>query len=627
MLNALRNQASRWLIRGFLVVLALSFALWGIGDVFRARGPTEVVAEVEGMAITEPALRREADLAFDQIQRQFGGAIPRDESIMASFRQRALEGAIARRLVEAHALDLGLTVSDAVLADRIRSQPSFQTADQFDRSRFELFLRSSGLTEAQFLEQVRLDLLRDQLLQGMLAPVQASETAASTIDAYEGELRTGEALVVAATAQPLATPDDNTLETFRAAREAEFQKPELRTVQLATLNPEDLVDEVGVDEDEVRAAYEVNLDRYRSPEQRTAVQLLAPSREVIDEAARRVANGESFEPVAAEMAGSGLTLASLGGVQRDALPEPLEDTLFAMNPGEVSAPVETAFGWHLLRLDQVAPETVQPFDAVRGDIEHEFRLRKAADQLPQTANAFEDALAGGADLGSAAGQVGARMETVTIDRNGVTAEGSRPEGLTREMLGTIFASPEGETSLLQTSPEGGYYVYHVGKVEPARPETLEEARLAITTAWQRQQQLEAARTAAESVLQQAHAGSPLETLTGQVAGGQLVKLGPVRRDADPASLPLGPAVQTALFATAPGKVADQVTDTPSGAAVLKVNEVVPADPIARSAETMQRLQAEMRNDLAQSYERALRERYTVKVNDAAAASFLRSPQP
>ena len=627
MLDSIRKQASGWVVRGFLVILVLSFALWGIGDVFRAGGITDVVAEVDGLPITAPAVQREAELGFEQMQQQFGGSIPQDQAIMASFRQRALQSAIARRLVEAHARDLGLTIADPLLAQRVREQEAFQTAGQFDRSRFEMFLRASGIDEASFLQQLRMDSVRENLLQAMLGPVSGTETAAKLIDSFQGEMRTGRALVVTAAAQPVEAPDDATLEAYRAENESAFQTAERRTGQLVTLRPEDLAGEIAIDEAELRAAYEDQIARFRTPEQRTATQLLAPDEATIREAAGRVGSGETFEAVAAALASRGITRAALGQVVRGSLPEGLEAAVFQTPAGGVSEPVRSDFGWHLVRVEQVTPETVEPFENVQAELAREIALRRAADQLPRAATALDDALAAGGDLAAAAQEAGGVLTPFTVDRAGQTPDGKLVPRLTSEMLDEIFGAREGETSLLETSPDGGYFVYQIEKVDPARPQTLAEARSAVEAAWRRDRQVELARAEAQRLLAEAKAGIPLAKLASEGIGRRLVELGPVRRDAEPAALTLGEAAHATLFRSPPGAVADEITEVGDGVAVIVTDEIIPADPAAAGEATARRLQIELRNDLAQSYERALRGRYTVETNQRALAALLETTQP
>ena len=165
-------------------------------------------------------------------------------------------------------------------------------------------------------------------------------------------------MVDAATIE-VETPSDETLSAYLAANAKTYEAPEYRSITLLTLAPEDLLAEIEVSDADLRAAYDARIDLYRTPEQRKLEQLLAPDEPTIKRAAELAASGQSFTQVAEALKDAKVERSEVGPLAKGDLPEALDAAGFALAPGTVSAPVQTPFGWHLLRAQEIVPEQVQ----------------------------------------------------------------------------------------------------------------------------------------------------------------------------------------------------------------------------------------------------------------------------
>ncbi|MCL6609689.1 MAG: SurA N-terminal domain-containing protein, partial [Geminicoccaceae bacterium] len=408
MLAAMRRQATGWVVKAFLVLLIVSFAVWGIGDVLRTPTGSDEIARVGGEPIPTAEVVRDTERTFRRLREEFGQDVERSPAVMENLLRQALAQAVARRLVERHARELGLDVDPGTLARRVREDPVFQGPQGFDRQRFEFVLRELGLGEAGYLEQLRADIVRARLVEAVSGAVAAPERLARELARYREERRVGRALLVPAAAEDPGQPDEATLTAWLERNAARFRVPELRAVELVVLGVEELLGESMPTEEELRAAYEERRAAYTTPEERTATQLLAADRAVIEEAERLAREGKSFAEIASALEGRGLTVSTLGPVAAGLLPEPLDKALQGLDPGGLSEPLQTPFGWHLLRLERVTAATVRPFEEVREALAQELARRRAAERLPSVAERLDDALAAGEDLAAAARAVGAR---------------------------------------------------------------------------------------------------------------------------------------------------------------------------------------------------------------------------
>jgi peptidyl-prolyl cis-trans isomerase D len=623
MLDAMRKRASSWFVRALLLVLIASFAVWGIGDLFLGRQDTQIAATVGDIEVP----LREVDRAFENdrqlLQEQFGTTITREQAASMGLLNRALQNVVARALVDQHRRDLGLGVSDAEVAAAIRQDPFFQSAGSFDRFRFDGFLRSAGLSEAQFVESMRRDIGRNRVLDTFSGLVEAPASLTERLGAYRGERRAATVLVVPRADMAVGEPDEAALRALLEAEAERFTAPEFRDVSLVTLTTDDLLDEIEIDEARLRSEYAARRDFYTRDERRRVGQLLASDQAVIEAARTALDEGAVFADLATEMAAEGLAYSTLGPTTAADLPPEFADAIFALDEGAVSQPVESLFGWHLFRVIEIEPEDVQPFEAVRDDIRRDLALDLAIDQLPRLAAGLDDGIAAGQSLEEAAAAVG--LEVTELDA--VDAQGRGPDGQllrdgpSADILADVFRAPVGETSLLEETPAGQFYIFRVNSVqEPAR-RPLEAVRDEVAELWRTREQDRAAAERIEQIMADARAGRTLEAIAAERGGEVILRTTePVTRSASGADVGLTPEAVAAMFRTRAGELVREPVATREGKAILRTDRVIVPEA-AETAAIAEQVQAAMRNDLLVQYENALRNRYPVEVNNAAIATL------
>lgn len=627
MLESIRAHLRGWPVRILMALLVVAFAVWGIGDVFRGGIGGDVVAEVGGVEITGTELRREFEQNYRNLQQRGGAGFTRQQAVQFGLMQQSLQGLVADRLIAAHAHELGVTIADSTLAQRIREDPTFHDGvGAFDRERVALIARSMGISEDALLEDVRTDMLRNEMLRAVTQPVQAPATAARQIWLRDNEARSGRALVILDSAMQVAEPDDAALAAYLEESKASWQTQEFRGFTVALLRPQDFADEADVSEDDIRAEYESRIAEFRTPERRETRQLLATDEATARAAADLLATGKSPAEVAAEMADKGVTTESLGAMTRDQLPAELADAIFALQLGQDSAPVQSLFGWHVFRLERIEPESTVPFETARVDLERQKRIEAAASRLPELGNRLEDAVAGGASLEDAAAQAGATLRKVeAVDRQGRDAAGkSLPDRLPPEVLASVFETPADDVTNLLDISDGGYFVLRVDEVDPARTQTVDEVRSRLTEAWRAHQRSEQSRKLAGELRERAATGESLEALSALTPGSEVRPIGPLtRRENSPE---LEPAAVERLFATEAGKALAEAVRTPDGHGVVVVDKIERPEPPADLAGLQGQIANEMRRDVLEQYEAALRLRFPPRVNDSLLGAMIRAEE-
>ena len=396
----------------------------------------------------------------------------------------------------------------------------------------------------------------------------------------------------------------------------------MRKLTYITLEAKDLADEVQVGEPQIEAEYQARIDHYRTPEQRAVVQLLAPDRATIDKAEQELVAGTGFDEVASKLEGQGLRASRSARSPERRLPPEIADVVFGLTEGQVSQPVQSPFGWHLFKVTKITPEAVVPLAVVHDDLAKDLALAGARDRLPSLATKLDDELAAGSSLADAAKAVGLEARSLPpVDAKGNDEAGHRPDGLPAwpEFLKVAFETPAGEPSLLEETEAGGYFVLRVDEVTAPRVRPVDEVRPQLVEAWQAEQRHDLAQKRAEDLLKRLQDGATLETLA---AADKLAvtPIKPVKRGATGDDQGINRAVVRALFATAPGQVADKVVEVADGFAVVATDEVIAADPGAdadgrKKLET--ELETDLRNDLLAQFEAELRRNYPVSIDGAA----------
>lgn len=621
MLTALRNQASSWVVKALLILLVASFAIWGIGDIFYGNPEEAVVAEVGDSEISSGELNNAFNRSLDNLQRQFGGQLTREQAIGIGLLQQTLQEQVSERLLDVEAFGLGVTVDDQTLRRMITENPAFQSAGSFDRVRFNQLIRTTGLGEESFLEVYRQELSRNALTGAVAAGASAPDLMAKTIYRFRNEERRGRFFKIAdADMTDLGSPNEEAIQTLYEEDEARFTAPEYRKITYITLQPKDLLDEIEIPPEDIQAAYDDRSARYIVQERRSVEQLLAQDEEIADKAKALVEEGKTFAEVAEELKDDGVNLTDLGSVTENGMPAGLGQDAFAVNEGEVTNPIKSPFGYHLFKINTVEPEEVTPLEEVRDEIEEELALVEAEDRLPDLATQLDDELAAGGTVNDAADALGLEAQTIeAVDRRGSGQNEEAIEGLADwpALIGTAFEAEVGEPSLLEETDDGSYYVVQVDSVIDSRLKDLEDVRDEVVEAWENQQRRSAAKERAEGLLSKLLETASLDTLATN-DGITVEEIEPLKRSADGASIGLNRAAVQALFDTDAGSIVDEVIEAEDGVLVLAVEEAIEKLP-SDDQDGFDQLKAELKRqsqaDLLDQFGSALRDYHKVEIDD------------
>ncbi len=625
MLQNIHTWSKTWVLRILLGILfgllILSFAIWGIGDIFRQSNQRIVVAEIGDLEITENDFIDELRREIDRLQEETETQIDLRQALDMGIADRVLDRIVFRTLYDLAARDAGVAVSDDVLRGEIVRNPSFRNSlGEFDPEVFRQALFSNGYTEERFVSLLRGDLIRRQLTAAVADGVVPPRPMIDLIYQYRAEKRVAETLRVPDSAITLAEePTEEDLEAYHREHGDRYMAAEYRAVTAVILTPDDLVDEVDIDEQTLRDEYEARLDEFQVPERRAVEQMLFSDEATARKAHDRLKLGENFTAVAREMTGGDPV--ELGKLRReDFIIDRLGEVVYGLPEDGFSEPVETDLGWHILHVTAIEPAYTESFGVAREALEKELKRERAVDALFDLANKFEDELGGGASLDEAARRLNVEITRIdAIDRQGNGPDGRPidlvPEG--NEFLDTVFFLSEGEESRMTETQSGAYFAVRVDKITPSRIRPLDEVRDQVIADWKRDRRHELARQKAEEILDRLKGGEDMAEIAKET-GFAYETTSPFTRD----GRGLQPGFPLALVGEIfKGSRGDAFTAPANrGFVVARLKDILPADPAA-APEDVKTLESQLllaiSADLLSEFASALRERYGVDIDRAA----------
>jgi len=616
MLQAIRSKATSLIVKILFAVLIVTFGIWGIGDIFRNRSVDTAVATVAGEQIPADQLQQAVHADIGRLRSSLGASLTLEQAKHLGIVDTALNRLIESALL-AHETDrLDIRIGNDAVRRAIVANPNFRGPNgQFDRNVYNQILAANRLNDAQYEQLLRSDLQRNELTIALTEGIRPPKELTDAIYRAEAERRVADMVVLPPSAAPAPPkPSEQDVAAYYQAHQDQFRTPERRDVTLATLTIDDVAAGMDVPESKLKDAYQARLDEFHTPETRQLEQILLSDKTKADAAEAQLKAGKNFAAVAKAVAGADASTLDLGWMRRQDLPQPLADAAFTAKQGGVTQPIQTSFGWHILRVVAIKPEQTQSFDQVKDKLRQEVARDMAGDRIAQLANHIDDALAGGGAFDAVVKQFGMKTATIAgIDAQG-TLVGGQPASLPQpksKVLQTAFATAQGQASALDDLGDDGYFLVRVDKVAPSGVPPLDQVRDKATAAWQAQQRSQALAALAKQIVDQVNGGQSLKAIA---ARHRLVvsSTGPVLRTGG-GKVP--PALVGQLFALKPDAAA--AAPDGSGYAVAELTAIRPADPTKDKAtfDTLaHQLAQQMQSEFLGEFSQALRARYPVEIN-------------
>lgn len=617
MLEALRRGVKGIFVQALIGLLVIAFAVWGIADVFQGRGQTSL-ARIGKTEISQDQFQQALQVEISALSRQFGRRLTVEQARQFGIDQRVLSRLIGTAAIDAHVHELGLYLSDAAIAEAIRTDPNFQgVGGTFDRNFFTEILRQNGMNEQRYFAERRSEEVREQLTGTLTAGNIPPDFLLQTLHRYQGETRT----IAHMTLDPevsgkVEAPDEAKLKAYYEQNKRRFIAPEYRKVPLILLTATEVRSRVAVSDEEMKALYEREKGTFATPERRHVQQIAFPDRAAAEKALATLKAASSFEEglKGLELKESDIDLGTLA--KSDMIDPAIADAAFKLEKGQLSEPVKGTFSTVLLRVTDITPGKQSTFEEVKDQLRDRIAGERVSREVQELHDRIDDARAGGGSLK----EIAERLKVPFVEIEATDKQGLSPDGkpaLDNPDAARILASAfEGGAGLDREAIEltdGGYAWVDVAGVTAERQKPFEEVQEAVKTAWIEAERRTALNAAGQKIVERVDKGEALEDVAKEL--GLEVKLAqPVTRNQQADGL-TRVAVQRA-FALARGSAAAVESADGKSRTIIVVRTIVDPPPAAEGqlAKLRQELSRQFQGDTISTYVTALQNRLGYSVN-------------
>ncbi|MBC7199550.1 MAG: SurA N-terminal domain-containing protein [Pseudomonas balearica] len=517
MLQNIRDNSQGLIAKTIIGVIVVLLALTGFDAIFNAAGNKQNVAEVNGDPISRYDLEQAVNMQRRQLAQQLGrdfDASMLDDKLL---REAALNGLVDRMLLLHAAREADFAFSTQALDQLILQTPEFQVDGKFDAARFDQVIQQMGYSRLQFRQLLEQEMLIGQLRAGISGTGFVTDQQVDNFARLEMQTRDFDALTVPAATDAVQVTDEE-IQAHYQEHSDRYRSPEQVVLEYVELSKDAFFDQVEVDEKALQALYEKQVANLA--EQRRAAHILIETGELSDEqakakleeVAKRLQAGESFADLAKEFSqdpGSASEGGDLGYAGPGVYDPAFEEALYALQEGEVSQPVKTEFGWHLIKLLGVQSPEVPTLESMKPQLMRELKAQQVEQRFVEASKQLEDSAFESSDLAQPAQELGLKVETTPA----FGREGGEGIAANRQVLQAAFSDEvlvDGANSaLIELDPDTVVVVRVKQHMQPEqRP--LDEVRESIVEQLRKQKAAEQARQNGEAMLAKLREGGQVD---------------------------------------------------------------------------------------------------------------------
>lgn len=514
MLQNIRDNSQGWIAKTIIGVIVVLMALTGFDAIIQSTSNSQNAADVNGEKITQSSLNAAVDMQRRQLIQQFGKDF--DASLLDDklLRQASLDSLVDRTLLLQGAKDAGMGFSDASLDQLILQTPAFQVDGKFNAARFDQILQQQGMGRMEFRERLKQDVLVSQLQASLAASNFVTDAELENFVRLDKQTRDFASQTIHIDTKSIDISDDE-LKAYYDEHKDQYMSPEQVVVEYVELRKESFFAQAEASDEELQALYQKEIANLA--EQRRAAHILLEVNDKLSdeqakaklaEVAERLKQGEDFAKLAEEVSqdpGSASNGGDLGFAGPGVYDPEFEKSLYALKKDEVSAPVRSSFGWHLIKLLDVQAPEVPSFDSLKAKLEREVKAQQVEQRFVEAAKELEEASFEASDLAQPAQELGLQVQT----SGAFGREGGEGVAANRQIVQAAF-SPEvledgANSGAIELDPDTTL-VLRVKEHKKPTLLPLEEVSAGIRDTLSRKKASEAAKAEGEALLVQLRDG-------------------------------------------------------------------------------------------------------------------------
>ena len=534
MLTAMRGATGGIVAKTFLILLAGSFAVWGVADVFTG-SRDQVLAKVGEREISAVEFRNFFDQRLQNMSRSSGQAIT-----VTQARQFGLDRQILGDLLRAGALDeqakgMKMSVSDAFVASQIAENPAYHDASgKFSPGILQSRLYQANVSEQEFVANERSNMIRNAITQTISDGLDAPKSLVRLVVEQANEKRDISYFTVTGDGVNIAEPSDTQVKEFYDKNKSKFNLPERRVFETMFISAAELGKSAVINDEVLKKTYEKEKARFGSSETRIIEQIPFANKDEAAAALKTIREGASFESVAT---GRGLTDKDrlLGTFSRKDVPdEQIGDVAFKLEEGAVSEPVIGKLSVFLIKVTKITPESIKTLSEVRDELVKTIQVEAGRDEILNLRDKVEDERGGGTSFKDIAKSLGLNYKTTpAVNRIGLDADGQPVTDIPdwNKVLEAGNASDAGFEIDPVASKDDGFVWVNIVEVIQSHTQPFAEAKSKAAELWKADELRKAVKTKAEGFEKQANDGTDFKKLAAEAGAEIKQELGINRRTA------------------------------------------------------------------------------------------------
>ncbi len=609
MLQFLRTHSSSWVAKILLGLLILSFGLfWGISEFFRGKDTSHIVASVGKIEISKAQLQNAVQEDLKRLNAELKTkSISFKQALQLGIVNQVLDRLVNELLIDLFMRDSKLTATDQLIATSINLDPMFKDQQgHFDREKFDMILRSNGLTEKTFFESRRRAFMRTQLLSGIgVGTYVPASLALGTFKALN-EKRSFKVLRFDPTSLQLKVrPSTEILRAYYEAHKSDYILPGERKFSLIRLDPLSVGQKYNLGENELREAYQQQSETFMTPEKRSFVLAKAATPEEAQKYKTLLSAGKET-PAAVTL--------SLDNVTEAELNRSLSKIIFTSPAQKASDPIQLGNEYVVVYVKKISPAQVPPFSQVQAQVEKELRRQKALEGIANLSQKIEEKVNQGMNLTEIAKSLRLPIIKETL------LEGSQKATpyLSEEILKDIYGLPEGGETPITELPDGVAYILKIDQVTPPKSLSFESVKDKVQQKWEQEEKAKLAASLASQALNSIEQGKSPESLAG--SGVSFEQISPLSLMEFPKTLKIPSFVVAKGFK---GKLKEAIL-VPSTAQIpssyiLVSTQITPVDiekNIGFYKMFKEGLMEALQQDVYMQFFMSLKEKYNVKIHQS-----------
>jgi len=490
MLETIKNKINSIFSKIFLLILAASFALWGVGDIFSPSNNSSV-ATIGELDITADDFVKTYQRIISDLNNNTNGQITEEIAKSLGVPRQTLGQLINEKLIDIEVNKAKINLPDNYLRKIIFSSDVFKDQfGSFSKQQFEYVIRQLGMDESTYFNEIRKAVLREQITAPFNNGNDLSLIFNNVYYDLRNETRNIKVVNFNASRFPIKEiPSDADIEKKLKDDSSLYQKPEYRSFSFISIKPDNLIDQIIVTEEEMQNEYNNYPEKYNVAEKREVFLANFKDEKDAQEIADKIKskNSESnisqtFSQIIKDNTELDPNTLNLGLIEYKDFPSEVSDSIFKADPNKLIGPEETAFGWRLFIVSKIEPAISNSFQEVKTQIEKDLKVNIALDKMYELGNTFYDEIAAGNQILQAATAIGAKIEEFSfVDANGLNMEGKINKDLPPypNLLETVFSYNINDPSELISTLSNTMYAIQVNEIEEQRTMNINEARSKI----------------------------------------------------------------------------------------------------------------------------------------------------